>query len=92
MTERVSRSASISLLISIALTLALWYVIPFGQFIAYPLTLLSTLAHELGHGLAALSVGHSFQSLKLYVDGSGVAYSTGGQGISQGMIQLIIEA
>ena len=40
---------------SIIATLLLWYVIPYGRTIAYPLVLLSTLVHEMGHGLAAHS-------------------------------------
>ncbi len=58
--------------ISIALTVVL-YVIPFGNFIAYPLMLFSTLVHELGHGLTALIVGGSFERMVIFSDGSGVA-------------------
>jgi hypothetical protein len=54
----------------------LWWIIPFGGWISYPLLLLSTFAHELGHGLAALSVGHGFESMKINFDGSGVTYSS----------------
>src|SRR5262245_44170289 len=57
---------------SIAIT-ALLYVIPFGALLAYPLVLLSTLFHELGHGVAAVATGGSFESLAIYGDGSGVA-------------------
>ncbi len=49
------------------------YVVPFGRFALYPLLLLSTLVHEAGHGLAALLVGGSFESLVVFADGSGVA-------------------
>ena len=35
--------------------------------------LLSTLVHELGHGLAAVVVGGDFVSLEMFADGSGVA-------------------
>ena len=52
------------------------YVIPFGDVIAYPLLLLSTLAHEMGHGITAELVGGDFTSFALYADASGVAYST----------------
>ncbi|MDA8021296.1 MAG: M50 family metallopeptidase [Thermoanaerobaculia bacterium] len=52
----------------------LLYVIPFGDRIAYPLMLLSTLAHEAGHGLMALLVGGSFHRLTVWPDGSGVAH------------------
>ena len=39
----------------------------------YPLLLLSTFAHELGHGLTALMVDGQFLSLRVWPDGSGVA-------------------
>lgn len=64
------------LLITVAGTLLL-YLIPYGGYIAYPLVLLSTLAHEAGHGLAAVLVGADFQSLKVWADGSGVASWSG---------------
>jgi hypothetical protein len=62
------------LLISAAVTLAL-YVVPFGQLIARPLVYLSTLVHELGHGMTAMAVGGHFDKLLLYGDGSGLAHS-----------------
>ena len=63
---------AISLVIAAALTLILW-VMPFGSVLALPLLWLSTLAHELGHGLAAILVGGSFDALQIFFDGSGVA-------------------
>jgi len=56
----------------IAASLALPHV-PGGRLVWRPLMLLSTLAHELGHGLAAVLVGGDFVSLQLFADGSGVA-------------------
>ena len=41
------------LLASVILTAPL-YVVPYARHVAYPLMLLSTLAHEMGHGVAAL--------------------------------------
>lgn len=73
------RRARQALLWSVGLTFAL-YVIPFGELIAYPLLLLSTLFHEGGHGVAALTVGSSFESLAIYGDGSGVAMHSGSHG------------
>jgi hypothetical protein len=67
------------LAISLAVTAAL-YVIPFGRTIAWPLVLVSTLAHELGHGFAALMLGGTFHSLRLYADASGVALWSGAFG------------
>ncbi len=76
------RRAARALKWSIGLTLAL-YLIPFGALLAYPLLLLSTLFHELGHGVMAMVTGGSFESLAIYADGSGVAShrSSGGDGV-----------
>jgi hypothetical protein len=63
------------LLISIAITLLLYFVIPYGRVIGYPLVLLSTLAHELGHGIAAVLVGGEFLEFRLHDNGSGVAFT-----------------
>ena len=49
-----------------------WQV-PYGPQALYPLTLLATFAHEMGHGLAALLVGGHFDRLSLHADGSGLA-------------------
>jgi len=67
------------LLIAAALSLALLFV-PYGGLVGYPLLLLSTLAHEMGHGVAALLVGGSFASFALYADGSGIAQISGATG------------
>ena len=45
--------ARLVLLATVILT-ALLYVVPYGRYVAYPLMLLSTLVHEMGHGVAAL--------------------------------------
>jgi Peptidase M50B-like len=60
------------LLVSAAITLAL-YVIPLGHLIARPLLLLSTLAHEMGHGITALLLGGKFRYFKMWLDGAGLA-------------------
>ncbi|MEI6806387.1 MAG: M50 family metallopeptidase [Myxococcaceae bacterium] len=49
------------------------YVVPFGSTISYPLLMLSTLVHEMGHGLTALAVGGRFDSFQMWSNGSGVA-------------------
>src|SRR3954469_19727839 len=61
------------LLVSTAVTLVL-YAIPYGRYIARPLLLLSTLAHELGHGLTALILGGRFQRLEMWASGAGAAH------------------
>jgi len=77
MTNEVARRRTKAALVwSIVLTLAL-YVVPFGQIIGYPLVLLSTLVHEVGHGIAAVLVGGRFERFVMFPDASGMAYSTG---------------
>jgi xanthosine utilization system XapX-like protein len=46
--------------------------------LAYPLRLLTTLVHELSHGLAALLTGGAFLRFVVFADGSGLAYTAGG--------------
>lgn len=60
---------------SAAVTFGL-YLIPYGSYIVYPLLLISTLVHELGHGIAAVLVGADFIEFKMWKDGSGVALHT----------------
>jgi hypothetical protein len=60
-------------------TIVIWQV-PHGWQILYPLTLLATYAHEMGHGLTAILVGGSFESVELFADGSGLAQWTGDVG------------
>ena len=80
MNEREAQLSALILLGSILLTVLLFYVIPYGRTIGYPLILLSTLAHEMGHGLAAICVGGSFEKFVIYADGSGVATWSGNVG------------
>ena len=62
------------------------YVIPYGYQIGYPLILLSTLAHEMGHGIAAMLIGGEFSKFCLYQDASGVAYTSTSSGISAAIV------
>jgi hypothetical protein len=64
--------ATQALLIAAAATVAL-YVIPGADVVGRPLVWLSTLVHELGHGLTALALGGRFESLTMYADASGAA-------------------
>lgn len=59
-------------LVGSVIVTALLYVIPGGRWIGYPLMLLSTLVHELGHGLMAVLCGGDFNSFRMNLDGSGV--------------------
>lgn len=65
-----------ALVISVVVT-ALLYAVPLGRFVAYPLLLLSTLVHELGHGLTAAALGGTFHEFVMFADASGVASWSG---------------
>lgn len=75
MAENQSGNAISMLVISVILTVSLFYI-PYGNTIGYPLLLLSTLAHEMGHGVASVLVGGNFEQFVLYQDASGVATSS----------------
>ena len=68
----VSSSARRALWVSVAATVVL-YLMPVLNVLDWPLVLLSTAAHEAGHGVAAWIVGGEFHSLTVYADASGVA-------------------
>lgn len=70
------RQAGTALGLSTAATLALHWL-PWLHWLGWPLALLSTFAHELGHGLGALLLGGRFEALALFADGSGVAVYRG---------------
>jgi hypothetical protein len=59
-----------------ALTLAL-YLVPHAYVLAWPLILISTVVHELGHGLTALLLGGRFVALYVWPDASGRALYIG---------------
>lgn len=59
-----------------ALTLAL-YLVPQLEGLARPLSLLSTVVHELGHGLMALLLGGELHRIQVWPDGSGMAEYSG---------------
>jgi hypothetical protein len=65
-----------ALIAASAVTFALYllfYLFPEGRLLGWPLVLLSTLVHELGHGLTALLLGGQFSGLYIWPDASGVA-------------------
>jgi len=66
-------SASPGLLLLAAAAIVVAWQVPYGPLALYPLTLLATFAHEMGHGLAALVLGGDFDRLLLHADGSGLA-------------------
>lgn len=68
------RRARMVLLLSAGITVLL-YLLPFGEVLARPLIYLSTLVHELGHGMAAILSGGEFDRLEMWSDASGTAWS-----------------
>jgi hypothetical protein len=82
----VENRAGLFLALSIAVTLLLFWV-PYGPTIGYPLTLLSALVHELGHGISAWLVGGRFHAFEMWPDGSGAAQvSTSGGRIARAIV------
>lgn len=65
-----------ALLVATGLSLVLYLLpmwVPSLAWLGWPLIMLSTLFHELGHGLVALLVGGGFDTLRIFPNGSGVA-------------------
>ncbi|MEB3347906.1 M50 family metallopeptidase [Aquimarina gracilis] len=62
-------------IIGISLLVFLLWQLPYFAMIQYPLLLLGTWFHEMGHGLTALLLGGKFYYLEIYDNGGGVAYS-----------------
>lgn len=67
------------LILSTLAVVVIWQV-PYGRQLLYPLTLLATYAHEMGHGITALLTGSEFDQLVLHADGSGMAMWSGNPG------------
>ena len=67
------RDGALAFLIVSSIITLVSYFVPYGRYVAWPLILLSTWAHEMGHGMAALLVGADFESFRMWADGSGVA-------------------
>ena len=65
----------IVLLMWIAVVSVILWQTRIGGLVLYPFTILATWFHEMGHGLAAMITGASFERLLIYPDGSGLAQS-----------------
>jgi hypothetical protein len=72
---QITRRARTALAWSIAATILLPRI-PGLSVLWLPLLWLSTVAHELGHGVTALLCGGSFNRFVIHPDGSGVAFSS----------------
>jgi hypothetical protein len=71
--------------LSVGVTLLL-YLVPFLQVLDRPLLYISTLVHELGHGIGAILVGGEFLKLEMWSDGSGVAMNAARTDTQQAII------
>jgi hypothetical protein len=54
--------------------IAIWQL-PYLGWVQYPFILLGTWFHEMGHGVASLIVGGTFEFLEIYKNGGGLAYA-----------------
>jgi len=68
-----ARSALLWAVLASLLLVVLPQLMPALAWLAWPQRLVGSLAHELGHGVAAWLVGGTLESLRLFPDGSGVA-------------------
>lgn len=70
-----TRRQRVGMLVGIGAASILLWQTQIGAMALYPLTILATWFHEMGHGLAAMLTGSSFERLVIYPNGSGVATS-----------------
>ena len=78
--NRSSSALATKALIAAVVVTILLYVVPYGHLIGYPLVLVSTIAHEMGHGIAGIFVGGRFDSFVVFADASGSAHVAGYSG------------
>lgn len=74
-TEELTHAARWALGVSVLITIAM-YLSPPLQVIAIPLRYLSTLVHEMGHGIGALLAGGEWREFRMFTDGSGYAQTS----------------
>lgn len=66
-----------ALILAAVAVLLVQALVPFGEELLYPFTLMATWVHEMGHGLTALAVGGRFESLDVFWNASGLAHTRG---------------
>jgi hypothetical protein len=81
---QLTSAARWALIGSTLVTLAV-YVTPGLRFIAVPLLYLSTLVHEMGHGVGALLSGGVWHDFHLFTDGSGYATTSRDDGFASAL-------
>jgi hypothetical protein len=82
------RADLLFLVTALVITVLLYRVIPYGRLVVYPFALLATWFHEMGHGVTAMLLGGSFESIAVNLDLSGVATHTSPPGIRHGLVAL----
>lgn len=70
---------------AVIITIAAW-VLPFGGLAIYPFSVLSTWAHEMGHGLTALITGGHFFKLELYASLGGMAVTASSNDATRALV------
>ena len=63
----------IGVLVGLALISIVLWGSPLGRYALYPFSILATWFHEMGHGLAAMAFGYSFDRLVIFPNASGYA-------------------
>lgn len=76
------------LIVAAAAVLLVKEWLPFGRYLLYPFTLLTTWVHEMGHGLTAIAVGGSFERLVVFADAGGYAQSRFAPGWPQALVSV----
>ena len=71
--HRANSQHRTALLFTAVLVVSFQLFVPHGKLVLYPLTLLSTWIHEMGHGVTALLCGGRFDQLRIYPDASGIS-------------------
>lgn len=75
-----------ALITALVLYFVVEHWVPFGHELLYPLTLLATWGHEMGHGITAVVFGGQFLSFDVFADASGLAHTTSAAAWQQGLV------
>lgn len=75
-----------ALLVALLASVIVGNFVPFGSTALYPFTLMATWVHEMGHGITALLIGGSFESLEVFANASGVAHCRYAPGPAAGLV------
>jgi hypothetical protein len=85
-TPRVRPRYAIVFATALVFAISAW--LPMGHELLYPLTLLATWVHEMGHGMTALAVGGEFTKLEIFRDASGLASAWARPGWPEALVAL----